>query len=271
MNVDDINSISAKATAKYGKAILTSQKALEKSIQRLQKKIIALLAGLESGAGNIKGLQVNFVQSKKIHKQVIALFEKEYNKEVARQIKDFDHITDAVLASFADLGIAAEYTNIDMDVINVLKKSTYEQFKQFGEVAQRRISQGMYDAVIAQSGFDELMDVVTGIMTGHKDVRGRPMLQYAKTYASDSIMVFARSVHMLKAESAGLDHFYYVGTAMQTTRDFCRARIGRVFSREKVESWNTMSWKGKSGNVWTCLGGYNCRHHLQAVREEWLK
>lgn len=270
MDLDQIDKIASVTSAKYSKAILSSQKALEKSIKKLEKKIISLLADLEAERGNVKSLKVNFAQSKKIHREVILLFEQEYNKEVARQIKDFDYIMDAVLVSFGDMGLSAKYTNLDMDVINVLKTSIYEQFAQFGKIAQRRISEAMYNTIISQGGFSELADTVEGIMTGHKDVRGRPMSQYTKMYANDSIMAFARSVNLLKADSAGLDHFLYFGTIMKTTRDFCRQRVKRVFSREEVESWNKLSWKGKSGNVWVSLAGYNCRHHLVPVKKEWI-
>lgn len=270
MNKAQIEKSSKEISKKLDGAIIDSQKALDKSIKKLEKKIISLSAELKTDRGKLISLKTNFVQLKKLHKEIVILFEREYNKIIKRQVKDLDKIVDIVLQEFNNIEIAAKLTSLDKDIITVLKQNTYDQFVQFGVKAQERIAQAMYDAVIAQSEFSELVLTFSGIMVGGKDALGRSMSAYAKLYANDAIMSFHRSVHLMKADAAGLNYFLYTGTAMTTTRDFCRARIGKVFSREEIDSWNSMSWSGKSGNVWTCLGGHNCRHHLRALKKEWI-
>ena len=82
-------------------------------------------------------------------------------------------------------------------------------------------------------------------------------------------MNFHQEVQLFKAEDAGMDSFLYIGDIIATTRDFCRRRVGRVYTKAQIESWN-FPWAGKSGPALTHRGGYNCRHHWQPVRKEWL-
>ena len=265
MNIDQINKSTELINKKLDVAIIDSQKAIEKAIRKLTNRILSQAATLAMAKGVLRGFKVNFVQLKKIHADIIKLFETEYNIIIRNEIKKLDKIVDSVIYEFRDIGSAIKFTAIDKDMISALKTNTYDQFKQFGEVAQQRVAQCMYDSVIGQIEFSEMTSMFSGIMLGGVDALGRSMSAYAKLYASDSIMHFHRSVHLMKADSAGLDHFLYAGTIMGTTRDFCRVRAGKVFSREEIDTWNGMSWQGKSGNVWTRLGGYNCRHHLRAI------
>ena len=51
---------------------------------------------------------------------------------------------------------------------------------------------------------------------------------------------------------------------------FCHDNLGHVYNRAEIATMDNMSWHGKSGPPMTSCGGYNCRHHWQAVDPEWL-
>ena len=128
----------------------------------------------------------------------------------------------------------------------------------------------MYQSILGKRSFADLVTDFQGILSGHKDVRGRPMSMYAKLYANDATMNFMNSVHMKKADDLGIKYFLYYGNLMNTSRDFCIERRGKVFTREVINSWNALDWGGKSGPAWTNRGGYNCRHRWVATKKEWL-
>lgn len=254
-------------------AILDSQAALSKAIKKLEGKLISQASQLKTTPkGKLMGLKTNWLQSKKLHASAIKLFSETYTPTIKADVTIFNRLAAVILREFKATGLPTSYTNLDKDAMKVLKTNAYKQFAQFGDQAQQRVAQGLYDAVIGQSEFSELTTLFKGIMTGHKDVRGRSMATYAKQYASDSQMQFTRSVRKVKADSIGLEHFAYMGTDIADSRPFCIARRGEVFTREEVESWNDMDWKGKApGDVWTNLGGYNCRCNLLGIRPDWVE
>lgn len=67
-----------------------------------------------------------------------------------------------------------------------------------------------------------------------------------------------------------LTHAYYLGGLIETSRCFCQQRNDMIWSLERVNSWNDLSWKGKieGVDVKIALGGYNCRHYLMWIDED---
>lgn len=90
------------------------------------------------------------------------------------------------------------------------------------------------------------------------------------TVASDSLYTFTRAYSQAVAEGLNLKHYYYMGTQIATTRSFCAARFGRVFTQKEVEEWPELTWTGKIPGTnkqtifWYC-GGFNCRHRLLPI------
>lgn len=92
----------------------------------------------------------------------------------------------------------------------------------------------------------------------------------------DAYTIYERSQGMLLANEKGIEHFRYGGTEIDTTRDFCDARIGNIYTREEIKSWANKEWAGKfkgtnRTNIFSYLGGYNCRHTLVPVSDSLAK
>lgn len=67
----------------------------------------------------------------------------------------------------------------------------------------------------------------------------------------------------------GYPRFKYLGGLIEESRDFCVERNGHEFTREQGWEWNDMEWKGKIPGVsfFIQVGGYNCRHYLEWVKD----
>ena len=54
------------------------------------------------------------------------------------------------------------------------------------------------------------------------------------------------------------------------TRIFCESRVGNVYNRETILSWDDLQWQGKKpdNEILIDLGGYNCRHDLDWITYE---
>jgi hypothetical protein len=168
------------------------------------------------------------------------------------------------------IGETVSYSSIDRDMIKVLNDTHFLGFLGLGKAANTRIANALYNTIAGGGTLEKLKESISATLTGKLAKNGRPLTTYTDLYANDAQMEFFQIVNNKKAKDAGLTHFLYYGTIIKKTRPFCKLRVGNIYSTEEIEAWNSMTWKGKSGNVWTSLGGYNCRHHLQAVDPDWL-
>jgi len=261
--------------AKDGNEFLNSsinnhQRRLTEAIQELERNIIDAVKEFKTSDGKLIGPRVNLKLANKIHTQLTKMFDETYGRAAREVVRGFTPAAKYIQREFKSLDLAADFTSVDKDMIKTLKRSTWGTFNQFGLNTQEQLVDSMYRNIVGKAPFSQLVVEFQGLLSGHRDARGRPMSTYAKLYANDAIMNFHNSVHMKKAEDLGIKYFLYYGDIIATSRDFCIDRVGKVFTKEVIDSWNDISWGGKSGPAFTNRGGYNCRHRWVATRRDWL-
>ena len=266
---EDFIKVADKGNEFLNSSIVNHQRRLTEAINQLEKNIIDQVKEFKTTNGTLLGPRINMKQAQKIHGQLNSMFAETYGKEARAVSTGFNKAAKYIQNELGELDLAAVFTSVDKDMIDTLKKSSWGTFNKFGLTAQEQMTDQMYNAIIGKAPFSTLVTNFQGILSGHKDARGRPMSTYANLYANDAIMNFHNSVHMKKAEDAGIKYFMYYGNLMTTSRDFCIQRIGKVYSKEVIDSWD-YNWGGKSGPAFTNRGGYNCRHRWVAVRKNWL-
>lgn len=93
---------------------------------------------------------------------------------------------------------------------------------------------------------------------------------HLRTATYDTFSEFERISANKNAVLLDLNYAIYGGTLITTSRPFCTARQGKVFTRKEIESWKNLSFDGKPTtgyNPFTQLGGYGCRHKLDWIDE----
>jgi hypothetical protein len=244
---------------------------MRESIKRLEQRMILSMKDLTvNNRGHLVGPRVNLKQAQQMHKDMVNIFEEEYGKGARRAINGFNAVAEEIARNFKSLDVAATFTRVDKDMITALKSQALQEYEQFGLAAQEKIAATMYDTVVAKGSWAELTATVSGILAGGKDARGLSLATYTDTWANDAVMNFQQQVHLKKARDAGLVMFLYYGNVVGQSRPFCIDRAGKVYSQKVIEGWNTISWQGKSGPPLTHRGGYNCRHHWQPVKKDWV-
>lgn len=98
------------------------------------------------------------------------------------------------------------------------------------------------------------------------------LARYSKQITTDTLNTFSRTYTNQVAEGLGLEHYFYSGTEIKTTRNFCEDRIGKYYTKVEIESWASKRWDGKKkgttkDTIFNYLGGYGCRHKLVPVSE----
>lgn len=247
--------------------------AVEKSVVKLQKNIINTMAKLSTDkTGKILGLRTNLKQSQKIHTKILQLYDSEFNDTARKLIGDFDDVLGVVKKGYKDLGESVRFTSVDRTAMNVLRDGIYGDYIQISDASRQKVIQAMYDQILGGGDMAGLVYQIESALAGSTlpVATGRPLISLARLYARDMTMNFHQEVQLYKAEEAGLTEFLYIGDIIASTREFCRRRVGRVYTKQQIEGW-TFKWAGKSGPALTHRGGYNCRHHWQPVKKEWLE
>lgn len=86
----------------------------------------------------------------------------------------------------------------------------------------------------------------------------------ARTELRTALAALNRTATLKKADDLNIEYFEYVGPDDDKTREFCAERVGEVFTRSEIASWD--NGQGLPADVY--LGGYNCRHQLVAIPSE---
>lgn len=136
----------------------------------------------------------------------------------------------------------------------------YEKLLALYKVDFRKIEESIKKIVVAEirkaetlkQGFSFLRNNLLDKGLGVKD---------SYTLANTALSQYDNNIHVEFALQAGIKNFKYDGLISPGTREFCRLRVGQIFTLDELKSMDN-----KQGlPVETSLGGYNCQHYLTAI------
>lgn len=246
----------------------TSAERIGSSLRELERAVIQETA--KAGAGK---KTFTLARAQQVRSTLAGHFDATYGRAARKEVRGYAEAAQLAGQYLENVpGLSKAYITISQELLDALQQQGLDQFAAFGEQARNRIAQGLYNSVVAGWPFERLANEIAGALTGHKDVRGRPLEQYARVYAQDGLMEVYAATHQDAARRAGLTHYLYYGTAVRDSRPFCLARIGKVYTAEEVASWESQEWAGKKpGPILVVRGGWNCRHQLLPVAPEWVE
>lgn len=125
-------------------------------------------------------------------------------------------------------------------------------------------------SVTAGSSWLETVQQLSGLINGTADTQGK-LAKHVKQVAWDALAVADRSYAEAVASDLGVEWYFYSGTELPTTREFCSERLGKYWHESEIRAWASLDWDGKmaentnSSTIFQNLGGWNCRHVLVPV------
>lgn len=137
-----------------------------------------------------------------------------------------------------------------------------------GSDVSQRVAALLNQAIAARMPLADFRKTFRNVFIGKG---GAGMLErHFNTATFDLFQGLDRTVNLIYANRLGLNHAIYSGTIIKTTRPFCRARVGKVFTRNQIEAWADLDFAGKPPiyDPFVHCGGYNCRHHLSFITAE---
>lgn len=135
----------------------------------------------------------------------------------------------------------------------------------------KRVKESTYKAVTGGESIDKYRDRMKKFIVGNDKISGG-LTKHFNTFAYDTYNQFDRTSQNLFANKLELQTAIYSGGTINTTREFCRKRNGKVFTRQEMEKWKSLvgkeegpQWSEGDYNPFTDCGGHNCRHNLNWI------
>jgi len=151
------------------------------------------------------------------------------------------------------------YFTSSREAARLAASKVHAEFANIGEAGARVIQRELFNAVSAGSDFRTFQERLRTVLLGQPDLRdkaGQGMFRHAGTLARTSTTQLSRSIDGILAKKAGIKTFIYDGPIDPSTRDFCRAHVGQVLTREEIDGLSN----GQTGSTFISGGGWRCRH-----------
>lgn len=285
-NIKDILSKLEKASRDRNLSTDKASKAFQAQIKALQKDLAALF--VTTAAQDLTFEDGRIVLNASNITALTATI-----REIAKQYDaEMQKITEGVIASMDDITKSADkyFKILDKGIPDYASKVRLDMDKRLGIDNLKPVRGGyVISALTGAAPLDvlktaalktmargasqkEFMSTMTEKITGGNGL-GIIEAHHVQTEVSDLFDRYERTYSHNMAKEAGLDKARYSGGLMTTSRPFCVERQGKVFTREEIEAWASLSWQGKPGiyDPFVDLGGYNCRHTLDWVTDELAK
>lgn len=245
------------------------------AIQRRKfSDVVALLDGLEYSNGSIVINQANLLKIEQITEQIRnVLTEGEFETVVGDLLQEFDTQA-AITYKYYDAAFEAfEVPAIANEILAQKKReAVIDLLNSTDQYLTNPMRQSLSNAVSGGATRKDLVEVFNLLVNGDADTLGR-LERATRQIVSDTFALSDRAVTNTVAEQLGLNWYLYTGGLLDTTRPFCKARNGKYFRKEEVQSWATLGdWAGRMAGtdektIFVTAGGYNCQHAILPVSE----
>lgn len=238
-------------------------------LEREVLKLLNVAGSYESGYS--VGDQTNLIRAISARKELIAFTNREVSDLPSEWTRHFDKVQEFIIKHIPDSGVPSAFTNIDGEMLNSVKKiSTMEYYGKYVAEFKKDI---IYELLIG-GDFNKIVKNIQANLTQEDLIEQGDQLKYTNSFSAmakrighDILMGIYAITHKTKAEQDGIERFFYFGTALTDSRSWCREHLMKIYTSDEIDNWNYKNWEGKipGVNVWIARGGYNCRHHFQAV------
>lgn len=243
--------------------------AIDKTNNQLWKELIELLKTLEVENGVILNTPGNIAKTNQIvEKMKSVMFNGDYIEGVKNYIGAFDQ--QAILSSslysleFDNFTDKALYKN----VLEISKRATLSLFdtEAVSQSFLNPLKNIMDQNIILKGSYNDMISTLKDYVLGSDTVDAK-LSRYVSLYARDSFNIFNSTYAQTINNDIGVEYYEYCCGLVKDSREFCRQRVGNIYSKAEVESWAGLSWQGKNpatdkASIFVYRGGYNCMHTL---------
>lgn len=233
---------------------------INKALQRVDKKILALVASLKANPeGFLISSAVNLKAALDLRVEIIQAFGP-YLK-AAKTTTNFRPILVDLKKRFKTAGVNIKFLRIDASLIKAFSDDAFRELASLGNQYAAAISEQVYLGAAVGESVKDITQTVTQLLIGGTDKRGRPLSSYASTIVETRYMEADSTVLLRKAEIYKIDSFKYQGSLIKDSRKWCEDHKDKIFTLDEIKEWQDIKWQGKkAGDSFVTRGGWRCRH-----------
>jgi len=245
---------------------------LEKAQNFLAREIINFAKELKTRGGQVQNTPANIQLALRLRDQIRGFLRKGgYFQSVTAFGQQFDELLKVERQYYRAMELSGVLAERDLKTLSNIRKNNINFLME----QDQRVINATYDELLGgiyrERNFRDLARRLERLQTDTTFPNGKTLngllKRYSATYAATAYANFDRQINNIKSAEFGIDDFLYSGSLLKDSRPFCVDRVGQTFTKDDVESWQSLSWKGKAEgrDIWTFLGGWNCEHSLSPV------
>ena len=241
-----------------------NEKLLERAIKKLDLRIATLTSVLKTRSGRLTSDAINLRRAISMRREIAKEFGIYY--DAAETVTDFRPVLKDVGKVLSDAGISKAITKGDASLISAFSDDAFSEMSGLGQQYAAQISERVYTGVVTGDLLEDMTLDISQMLVGGTDKAGRPMVNHAKTISTTRYMEVDSVILRKKSEEAGIKKFKYAGSLIKDSRKWCVDHVGKIYTLEEIENWESQKWQGKkSGDSFVVRGGWNCRHRWLPV------
>lgn len=260
-------------------AILSLNNAANKISKEILSEVNDTISVLKKDAsGNIVASIENI---KKVNELSVSLEKYLSSSEYQQAMGVFlgSYSSNVILINSYFNAISTSFTASDIlykQIASAAKGSTIESLMGSGISANVKdpLIKILNDSIMTGTNRNEVYDLLKKEILGDEQNLGR-LQKYVKQISNDAITQFNSNYIQIIGNDLGLSHYYYKGTRVSETREFCDTYAGKFFTEEKLQQIVIQQSQSHAGKGWTGMingtswpnfkiyrGGWNCRHYV---------
>lgn len=153
-----------------------------------------------------------------------------------------DTIAARVLAGRAALPL------VSLARLEAMKSMQWLDLLEEGDVVTTQLWRAVMQGTVGTRPVADIVQDVAEVLE-----TSEPRIQ---TLYDTAVSIYGRVVESIAAGDDPETRFAYMGPVDDKTREFCLARVGKIYSRVDIDAMDN----GQIGDVFLTGGGYNCRH-----------
>src|SRR5262245_14408445 len=244
---------SAKRTADAADALSAQfARELTRILRAAERNLRAVIAKSASGE---RTAIVTAAQAERVRRDIRQTLKQAGYDALATEATQlpFDRIGERMLTMRRLGQQAAELSFFELSRMEALKSmyagTLLEQGDDVAKALWQAVVRGVFGARSPERILDDLADVLDG---------SEPAI---RTLYDTLLSIYGRQVEAIQAGDEPQAAFAYMGPVDDKTRDFCLDHVGRVYTRDEIDTLDN----GQLDNVFLTGGGYNCRHVFMEV------
>jgi hypothetical protein len=132
---------------------------------------------------------------------------------------------------------------------------------------RNNVRDSMFQAIVTKQGYARVKSDLKDYILGLDEDQAGALKKYYRNFVYDTFSQVDRTQSKIIADKLALTYAIYEGGLIKTSRPFCIARNGKVFTSDEIAKFDPPTAKPPNYNPFTDLGGYGCRHHLNYIPE----